>query len=190
MNDTVERTLALRHHFLGWQCRIRQYAIRESGGRPTPGMRPTVTLADAGESMGRITVLVLKRDSAHPTAQFRHLVKKTHDPVERYTSALKFLAAAYYQNPHEFADEMTALFGPDSNLAARLLDAGACVLEFEQFSQRYRLSCNTRRLAEDDPAWQATYWHNSLFNPHIPGASTIVGFEPQWDASSAEPDAA
>ena len=33
---------ALRDHFLAWQCRIRQIAMRQDGGRPSPGMRPRV----------------------------------------------------------------------------------------------------------------------------------------------------
>ena len=32
----------LRDHFLAWQCRIRQIAMRQDGGRPSPGMRPRV----------------------------------------------------------------------------------------------------------------------------------------------------
>ncbi len=32
----------IRDHFLAWQCRIRQMAMREQGGRPSPGMRPRV----------------------------------------------------------------------------------------------------------------------------------------------------
>ena len=37
---------ALRDEFIGWQCRIRQIAVREGGGRPSSGMRPRV-VADA-----------------------------------------------------------------------------------------------------------------------------------------------
>ncbi len=29
---------ALRDHFLGWQCRLRQLAVREAGGRPSSGI--------------------------------------------------------------------------------------------------------------------------------------------------------
>ena len=32
----------IRDHFLGWQCRVRQLAMRQAGGRPTSGMRPEV----------------------------------------------------------------------------------------------------------------------------------------------------
>lgn len=29
----------LRDDFIAWQCRIRQIAMRQDGGRPSPGMR-------------------------------------------------------------------------------------------------------------------------------------------------------
>jgi len=32
----------LRDDFLAWQCRIRQIATRQDGGRPSAGMRPRV----------------------------------------------------------------------------------------------------------------------------------------------------
>ena len=41
---------ALHQQFLGWQCRVRQLAVREAGGRPSAGMRPRVTTT-AGEEI-------------------------------------------------------------------------------------------------------------------------------------------
>lgn len=183
---------ALRDHFLGWQCRLRQLAVREAAGRPTTGMRPLILdLASSGPASGdelmRITVLIVQKEPAEITAQFRHMVRKTQDPAERYDAALKTLAAAYYQRSREFSDEMTALFGPDSSLAARLLQAGGCKLEFEQYNQLYRLPCSARDLSEADPAYQATYWHNSLFNAAIPGGIRILGLQPDWAHAEAEP---
>ncbi len=178
---------ALRDHFLGWQCRLRQMAVRQAGGRPTSGMRPEVRLEGAAEALGRITVLILPKAPEQATAQFRHMVRKTQDPAERYDAALAILAAAYYQRPQEFSDELTALFGPASDIAGRLLTAGRCVLAFDQYSQRYRLPCAVRRLAEDDPAYQATYWHNALFNPTLPGGVRVLAFQPDWTRAEAEP---
>ena len=179
----------IRDHFLGWQCRVRQYAMRQAGGRPTTGMRPGVALERDGEDLGQITVMIVKSESDQVTAQFRHMVRKTQDPAERYESAVKFLASAYYQHPAEFSDEMTALFGQDSGLAARLTAAGRCRLDFEQYSQRYRVPCRVRDLPLSDPAFQATYWHNALFNPSMPGAVRVLAFTPDWAAAEAEPPA-
>ncbi|MCH7795483.1 MAG: hypothetical protein IH900_10150 [Proteobacteria bacterium] len=178
---------ALRDHFLGWQCRLRQMAVRQAGGRPTSGMRPEVRLAEADKPLGAITTLIVRREPREATAQFRHLVRKTQDPAERYDAALETLAAAYYQRPREFSDELTALFGPAPGLADQLLAAGRCVLDFAQYSQRYRLPCAARNLGEDEPAFQATYWHNALFNPALPGGVRVLGFQPDWARAEAEP---
>ena len=178
---------ALRDHFLGWQCRLRQMAVRQAGGRPTSGMRPEVRLAADAEPLGAITTLIVRREPREATAQFRHMVRKTQDPAERHDAALETLAAAYYQRPREFSDELTALFGPAPGLADRLLESGHCVLDFEQYSQRYRLPCAARNLGEDEPAFQATYWHNALFNPALPGGVRVLGFQPDWARAEAEP---
>ncbi len=180
---------ALRDHFLGWQCRLRQLAVREAGGRPSSGMRPAVRLGAAGPPLGAITTLILRRAPAEATAQFRHMVRKTQDPAERYDGALEMLAAAYYQRPREFSDQLTALFGPGSEIAEKLLSAGRCRLAFEQYSQSYTLPCSVRALAEDDPAYQATYWHNALFNPALPGGVRVLGFQPDWARAEADPPA-
>ena len=173
------RGLAARREFLGWQCRIRQLAVRRDAGRPGPGMRPLVALCGGGD-LGQIVVLIRREDSAQVTARFQHMVRRTRDPAERRESALRFLAEAYYQRPEEFSDELTALFAPRHALPEALLEAGRCVLRFEQFEQRYDLWCTVRRLATTDPGHAFTYWHNSLFNPAIPGDAQVLAFQPSW----------
>ena len=182
-----EARTAVRDHFMGWQCRLRQLAVRQAGGRPTSGMRPHVRLTAAERPLGQITVLIVHRNPAEMTAHFRHIVRRTHDPAQRYHDALKALAAAHYQRHHEFSDEMTALFGAGSSLARRLLDARRCILEFEQYGQGYRLACAVRGLREEDPAFQATYWHNMMFTPAAPPQPTILGFLPDWASAEATP---
>ena len=174
---------AVRNAFLGWQCRIRQLSVRQADGRPSPGMRPRVSLPPGDTDLGHITVLIRKKASQEVTAQLQHMVRKTRDPAERFDGALRFLAAAYYQRPVEFSDEMTALFGARSELVRKLLEAGHCTLDFEQFGQRYRLSCRVEALAESDAAFQFTYWHNSLFNPALPSDVQILAFKPDWSAA-------
>ena len=178
---------ALRDHFVGWQCRVRQLAARQAGGRPTSGMRPQVTLSDGDHTLGAITVLIVKREPEVSTAEFRHMVRRTHDPAERYDGALKILSATYYQHPKEFSDQLTALFGPGAATADRLLDAEECQLHFEQYSQRYRIPCTVGKLPETHPAFQATYWHNSLFNPAIPPGIRVLAFRPDWGRADADP---
>lgn len=178
---------AMRDHFLGWQCRLRQLSVRQAGGRPTTGMRPTVCVPDETHSRGAITVLIVKQSPEQSTAEFKHMVQRTHDPAERYKNALRALSATYYQRPAEFSDEMTALFNTSAQIVAQLLQAGECLLDFAQYNQRYRLCCAVRALPAADPAFQATYWHNSLFNPHIPADISVLAFRPDWARTQADP---
>ena len=175
---------ALRHAFLAWQCRIRQIAVREHGGRPTPGMRPVLEVA--AQRVGPITVILNKRDGGEATTQFRFMVKRTHDPADRYDAALRHLAAGYYQRPDSFSDRLTAVFPPAAELSVQISGRTDCALLFAQFSQRWRLPCAAQLLDADAADYHATYWHNALFNPRLPGRVRIVAFAPDW--ARAEPD--
>ena len=177
----------LRDGFIGWQCRVRQHAMREYGGRPSPGMRPRVVGVDGAAIARAITVVLVEADPAESIAQFRHIVRRTQDPARRHGDAVTLLSAGYFQKSRSFADAMAALFPAGSPTAAALVRAAACVLEFEQFSQSYRLPCAVEDLAEDDPAFQATLWHNAMFNPAPPGAVRILAFTPDWRRATAHP---
>ena len=175
----------LRDRFLGWQCRIRQIAVRRHDGRPTDGLTPIVSAADENAPVARIVTVLCKRPEYSATMELRHLARRTHDPAERRENALKFFAERYYQAAGEFSDILTASFPPDSKTAASLLYNRECTLTFKQFSQRFDLKCTVRRLSRNNPLRDATFWHNLLFNPRLPADCIILGFEPDWSKSSA-----
>jgi hypothetical protein len=177
---TKSAALALKREFIGWQCRLRQLVARESGGRPSAGMRPRATTHEGHEIAGGITVLIVESDPLVSTQLFRHQFSKTQDPGERYGKMLEILQASYFQQPASFSDVLTALFGADSAVAAQLLSHGRCILEFEQYSQGYRIPCAVAALADRHPFYQATYWHNRMFNPHLPARIEILSFTPDW----------
>ncbi|MDH3316477.1 MAG: hypothetical protein OER43_12025 [Gammaproteobacteria bacterium] len=187
MAGTTASPEALAQEFLGWQCRIRQHAVRRDGGRPSSGMRPQVFVGDGADPLGRIVVLIVKRDWEEPAARLRFMAEKTHDPADRYDAALKYLQADYYQKPGTFSEQMTALFGAGSGWVERLLDAERCVLSFDQYGQAYRLRCAVRALSEDEGGYQLTYWHNRLFNPAMPGDVRVLGFMPDFAGAQISP---
>lgn len=178
---------ALREDFLKWQCRLRQMAVRHADGRPQSGMRPYVRLPDEDEPRARITVLVIEREPEATTSEFKHMVRRTVDPVDRHGSALKKLGGTYYQDPEKFSDELTGLFGPNVPLAEELLRRGECRLDFEQGGQRYSVPCSVERLPSEHPAFEATYWHNCLFNPEMPPGVAVLRFKPAWSRAWADP---
>jgi len=175
----------LRLAFLRWQCRVRQIAMRESQGRPTDAIMPALTLEGAEAPMGHIITVLSKTERFSKTPEMRHMVKKTIDPAQRRNSALKLLSEFYFQKPEEFSDMLTASFPPGSPGAGEIRAAERCTLTFEAYGQRFDIACRVWRLAEHHPLWQATYWHNMLFNPAMPADPVILGFEPDWTASSA-----
>lgn len=176
----------LRLAFLGWQCRLRQLSVREQDGRPSAGMRPDLEVA--GQDAGKVTVVITPALPEASTGEFRHIVKRTHDPKERYEAALRHLQSAYFQDPRQFDDCLTAVFGAEAELPAKISGRSDCILAFAQFNQRYWLTCRAERLEPEDPAFQATYWHNALFNPSLPARVQVLGFKPDWNQARAEPD--
>ncbi|MFN3461294.1 MAG: hypothetical protein ACK4ZN_09830 [Oceanibaculum sp.] len=181
-----EAAAQLREDFLHWQCRLRQMAMREGGGRPSPGMRPLIFTTDDRQIAGSTVVLLHKLDPEDSTAFFRHQVLKTQDPVERWEKATEHMAAGYFQRYRDFDDTLTALFGPASALVDRMLGLDKVYLDFAELNQRFRLLCHVRELAEHDALFQATYWHNRMFNPNIPAGIRILTFAPDWGRSTSE----
>ncbi len=163
-------------NFIGWQCRIRQHAVRKQEGRPSAGMRPNLYIN--GQSAGPITINLVKRDALDVTAEFQHIHRKTQDPKARYENGLKILCEYYYQRTNEFDFEMTGIFSLDSELALQIAESDDVELRFEQSSQVYSLKCETRNIPIGEEKYEASYWHNALFNPNMPGKVSVIGFLP------------
>ena len=176
----------LEKQFLGWQCRLRQHAIRKLDGRPVEGMRPSIKVRISDRQQGPVNTLIVRKEPSQWTDEFRHIVKRTNDPNERFKSAIKLLGSSYYQHPAEFAGFLTASFRAESELAALCLEQKQLQLLFSQYNQTFQLFCDVLVLEDTDPAYQATYWHNSMFNASIPPNIKILRFLPDWESSSAE----
>lgn len=161
--------------FIGWQCRIRQYAVRKQEGRPSSAMRPNLYID--GDLIGPITINLIKDEPADVTAEFQFIHRKTQDPKARYENGLKILCEYYYQRTNEFDHEMSAIFSLDSDLAMKIVASDDVELRFEQSSQSYCLKCNTRSIPIGDEKYEASYWHNALFNPNMPGKVSVIGFK-------------
>ena len=182
---TIEQLDDIAERFVGWQCRLRQYAVRRGDGRPSPGMCPAVTLPD-GDHLGAVVTVLVKNDPAIAAAEFRHVVRQTQDPLARYEAAIRKLQTTYYQTPRDFSDRLTALFNDGSSIASRLEAARRCTLAYRQANQAFSMECAVEKLAETDASFQATYWHNAMFNPRLSGPVVILRFAPDWSSAVAE----
>ena len=118
----------------------------------------------------------------------KHIAKKTNDSSQVRQDALKFFAEAYYQKPATFSDILTATFLPNSYGAAKIYGEKSCILQFEAYSQSFELKCKVWRLSKHHQLYQATWWHNKLFNPSLHPDTEVLGFEADWESSTANPD--
>ena len=103
-------------------------------------------------------------------------------------AALRYLGADYFQLPELFSDEMTAVFGAGSPTVASLIKAKVTLLEFEQYSQSFRMLCRARRLRAEEPARESAFWQARLFNPNLPKNAEVLSFKPDWKSATANPN--
>ncbi len=178
----------LRLAFLRWQCRVRQMSMRDNQGRPDDAITPAMFLPDEAEPMGHVITLLNKSPGYSVTPELMHMARKTNDPAQRRDQAIRFFSATYYQKAAEFSDILTATFPPGSPGAATIREAERVRLRFDAYAQVFDLSCKVWLLTERNPLYQSTMAHNGLFNPTLPPDTTVLGFEPDWDASTSEPE--
>ena len=119
----------MRDAFLGWQCRIRQIAMREYGGQPLPGMRPSVSTRRGKSLSPGLIVLLLPLEPKESTAFFKYQVQKTNELQKTREAGIGYLGAEFFQLPELFSDAMAAIFQPRSPLAAEILKAKEVVLD-------------------------------------------------------------
>ncbi len=154
-------------------------SMRELEGRPTPGMSAGVYSISGGEEQSRLNFLIVRKEPRERTDEFRHIVRKSPDSNQWVKSGLRILAELHYHEDKEFDDRLTALFSLDSTLADALIEAGECHLKFTQDSIEHAFDFDLLSLNEDDELFQATYWHNRLFNPTLPGKVRVLAFKPR-----------
>ena len=179
--------MALRNAFLKWQCLTRQISVRQNQGRPDEAVTPAVILKGQTETYDHIITVLSKTPQQSLLPELQHLVRRTVDPAQRRQKALELLSETYYQKPMSFSDILTATFPPQSPRAAAIRKAGHCRLVFSGYGQSYQIECKIWALTKKNTLYQATFWHNLLFNPALHPDTMILGFEPDWTKSKSEP---
>lgn len=177
----------LRDAFLKWQCLTRQIAVRQNQGLPDEAVTPAVLLKGKTEAYDHIITVLSKTPQQSLLPELQHLVRRTLDPAQRRQKALELLSETYYQKPTSFSDILTATFPPQSPRAAVIRKADHCRLLFSGYGQSYQIECKIWALTKKNTLYQATFWHNLLFNPGLHPDTIVLGFEPDWTKSTSEP---
>lgn len=187
LNPSELKNSPLREGFMRWQCRVRQIAMRDNLGRPDAAISPMVTIDGETQPIGQIITVLSKWGPYSKIPEMRHMAKRTNDPAQRRDKAIEFLSETYYQAAAEFSDHLTATFAPNSALSEKLTSSQAVSLSFEAYNQKFQLRCSTKQLQDEDELYQATWWHNVLFNPGLHPQTIVLAFVPDWDSCSADP---
>ena len=150
-------------------------------------MRPRVFDRKGNLILEGMTVLIVPEDPEHATRFFDFQLKKTADPKQAYEAVMKMLQETYFHKPRTFSDLLAAQFAPGSGVAAELTGLGSCLLEFDQFSQNWKLACGVEELEDGDPVRAHVLAHNRVFNRNIPKDAVVLGFRPDWASANADP---
>ena len=185
---TENDRLPIQNYFIGWQCRVRELALRSEEGRPNGGMRPQIILKNGKVVFSAATLLIIPDQPDQSIRQFRFMALKTQDPKERYTKALQLLAARFYQNAEDFSGAMSGIFSRTSEEVKALVKHQYCVMEFDYQQQTFKIPCHVSASPKNEPVYEFTYWHNYLFNPNLSPEVTVLHFKPDWSKTVSDPN--
>ena len=179
--------LPIQNYFIGWQCRVRELALRSEEGRPNGGMRPKIALKNGKVVFPAATLLIIPEQPDQIIRQFRFMALKTQDPKERYTKALQLLAARFYQKTEDFSGAMAGIFSRFSEEVMALEKDDYCIIEFDYQQQAFKIPCNVSESPKNDQVHEFTYWHNYLFNPNLSPEIKVLHFKPDWSETLSAP---
>ena len=134
--------LPIQNYFIGWQCRVRELALRSEEGRPNGGIRPQISLKNGEVVFPAATLLIIPDPPDQYIGQFRFMALKTQDPKETYTKAMQLLAAKFYQNAEDFSGEMSGIFPQSSDEVDELEKHQYCVMKFDYQQQAFKIPCH------------------------------------------------
>ena len=184
---TENYRLPIQNYFIGWQCRVRELALRNEEGQPNGGMRPQIALKNGEVVFPAATLLIIPDQPDQSIRQFRFMALKTQDPKERYTKALQLLAARFYQKAEDFSGAMSGIFSRFSKEVVALEKDQSCIMDFDYQQQAFKIPCHVSTSPKNEPVHEFTYWHNYLFNPNLSPEVTVLHFKPDWSETVSTP---
>ena len=109
---TENNRLPIQNYFIGWQCRVREFALRNEEGRPNEGMRPQIELKNGEVVFPAATLLIIPDHPDQTIRQFRFMALKTQDPKERHSKACNCLQPSFIRM-RKISAELCQGFFPD-----------------------------------------------------------------------------
>ena len=165
--------------FVVWQCSLRQRNFRMFGGRPSEGTSALLLNLKTNIEILTIKSVLIEKNCLNTAKMFEFMIKKTHDPEERFSRVVKFFASEYYSNPEIFDGSFTAAFPENSEIVKKILKKKKCIVDFFERDTGFYFPVNIYKLKKSDPKWLYTFYHNSFFNPALHNNINILYFRPE-----------
>ena len=118
----------------------------------------------------------MDQDCFNTSKLFEFMIKKTHDPEERFSRAVKFFAYEHYNNPKNFDGSFTATLPFNSDLIRKILKKKKYIVEFFERDTGFYFPVYISKLKKTDTKWIYTFWHNSFFNSELNNNIDILYF--------------
>ena len=166
-------------NFVVWQCSLRQKNFRMFGGKPSEGTSALLLDFKTNAKIATIRSILIEHNCLNTAKMFEFMIKKTHDPEERFLKAIKFFSSEYYNTPQNFDGSFTATFPFNSDLIKKILKKKKCIVEFFERDTGFHFPVYISKLKKTDTKWMYTFWHNSFFNSELTNNIDILYFSPE-----------
>ena len=170
--------LSMINNFVNWQCLLRQRNFRKFAGKPSEGTLASIYDRKSNEEITNIRSVLIEKDVANSAKMFEFMIKKTHDPEERYLKAVKYFASEYFENSNIFDGTFAATFPTNSKILKTLLKNKKLNVQFFESTNGFNFTVDVKKLKKSDPIWKFTFYHNCFFNSSLDDNIEILIFKP------------
>ena len=106
--------------FIVWQCSLRQRNFRMFQGKPSEGIICKIYDKKNNKDIKNFVSVLLENKVKEASKMFEYMNKRTHDPEERYSKAVKLFSSEYFNTPENFDGRFTATFANNDTFVKKI----------------------------------------------------------------------
>ena len=164
--------------FIVWQCSIRQRNFRMFQGKPSECIVCKIYDKRNNQEIKNFVSVFLEKKVKEAAKMFEYMNRRTHDPEERYSKAVKLFSSEYFNTPENFDGRFTATFMKNDNFVNDLKPSKKYNVQFFERDTGFDFPVKIKKLKKGDAEWQCTFWHNLMFNPSLNDNIEVLLFTP------------
>ena len=177
--DGFRMSLIEWNNFVIWQCFLRQRNFRKFSGKPTEGTVATIYDKNSNNEIINLRSVLIEKKPSDSAKMFEFMIKKTHDPEERFLKAVKYFASEYFEDSKIFDGSFSSTFPNNSKIVKDLLKKRKLNVQFFESRTGFNFNVNFKKLKKNDPIWKFTFYHNCFFNSSLDENIEILLFKPE-----------